>query len=131
MKNEILKSRSAAFGLAIALLSIHISAQNNQDSITGRWWAEEMDQSVIEVAKLEDGSYEGVILSSSKEEFVGYKVIYDFNYDPNEKNYKGTISSAARKMELDGNIVLEEDGRLKITGKKLFMTRTFYWEREK
>ncbi|MCV9386077.1 DUF2147 domain-containing protein [Reichenbachiella ulvae] len=113
-------------GVAIALLSLKVMAQNGPD-ITGKWYAEEMDESVIEVTRLSDGSYEGIIISSKEEGFVGHKVIYGFKYDDKEKLYTGTINSAARNMELDGTIQLEQSSKLKVTGKKFFMTKTFYW----
>ena len=118
------------FGVVIALLTFKAAAQTSTGSITGTWYAEELDQSVIEVVRLKDGNYEGVIQSSSKEEYVGHKVIYDFEYDPEENHYTGTISSAARNIKLDGTLVLEEDGRLKLVGKKFVMTKTFYWDRK-
>jgi len=118
------------FGMAIALISLRARAQTENESIAGVWYAEELEQSMIEVVKKSDGDYEGVIQSSSEEKYVGHKVIYDFKYDPKENHYTGTISSASRNMKLDGTIILEKDGRLKLTGKKLFMTRTFYWERK-
>ncbi|MDW3209652.1 MAG: DUF2147 domain-containing protein [Reichenbachiella sp.] len=130
MKNTMKKPTIIGIGILIALLSLKASGQTKGD-ISGTWYAEEMDQSTIEVTQLSDGSYEGIIRSSAKNEFVGHKVIYDFEYDSDEKDYKGTINSAARNMELDGTIVLEEKGKLKITGKKFFMTKTFYWTKEK
>ena len=118
------------FGVVVALLTFKAAAQTGNESITGTWYAEELDQSVIEVVTLEDGSYEGVIKSSSKADYVSHKVLYDFEYDVEKNHFAGTISSAARNMELDGTIVLEEDGRLKLVGKKFFMTKTFYWVRK-
>lgn len=118
------------FGVAVALLSVKVFAQDSTEKVIGLWYAEELEQSIIEVVSLEDGSFEGVIKSSSTPKYVGHKVIYDFRFDAEENKYKGTISSAARNMELDGSITIEEDGRLKLTGKKLFMSKTFYWERK-
>lgn len=117
-------------GLLVALLSICVSAQSKKTGITGMWYAEEMEQSLIEVRQLPNGSYEGIIRSSGKESFVGHKVIYGFKYDEGEETYKGTISSASRNITLDGTIALEGEDKLKITGKKYLMSRTFYWERK-
>ena len=119
-----------ALGVAIALISIKASAQDTSMKIVGMWYAEDLDQSMVEVVELEDGSYEGVIKSSSTASYIGHKVLYDFLYQEGEKVYRGTIHSASRDMELDGYITMEKDGRLKLTGKKFFMTRTFYWERK-
>lgn len=119
------------FGVAIALLSIKVSAQDYSQKIIGSWYAEELDQSTIEVTRLTDGSFQGTIKASSTPTYIGHKVIYNFRYHEEERSYKGTISSAARNMELEGVITVEKDGRLKLIGKKLFMTKTFYWVRKR
>lgn len=127
MKNQIaiwLCVLSALFLITTA------NAQNHEEAILGKWYAEDMDQSVIEVVQVNDGSYEGIINSSARAEFVGKKVIYRFRYDQNDNSYAGTIYSTARDMELDGVIKIEDNRKLKITGKKFFMTKTFYWLRK-
>ncbi|MEL6557093.1 MAG: DUF2147 domain-containing protein [Bacteroidota bacterium] len=116
-------------GLMIAIVASKTVAQTSEGSIAGSWYAEDLDESVIEVIQLKDGSYEGVIKSSSKEKYVGHKVIYGFKYNAAEKQYEGTISSAARNMEMSGTIVLEKNGKLKLTGRKFMISKTFYWER--
>lgn len=127
MKKSIKQLLWIGLGLAAALVSIKASAQANKEEITGKWYAEELEQSIIEIKKAKDGTFEGLITESAKEDYVGQKVIYGFEYDEKEKVYDGTIYSVARRFELDGQILLEGDDRLKITGKKFFMTRTFYW----
>ena len=117
-------------GLAIALITLKASAQTGKSSIEGKWYAEELDQSVIEITRLQNGNFEGVIKSSSTAEYLGHKVIYDFKYDKDKRHYNGTINSAARNIELDGTIVLQNTNSLKVTGKKLWMSKTFYWTKQ-
>ncbi|MEO1050543.1 MAG: DUF2147 domain-containing protein [Bacteroidota bacterium] len=131
MKRKMLIKQLTLIGLGIwvALISIKASAQTGGSKIEGKWYAKDLEKSIIEVTKTSDGTYEGVVKSSAKESYVGGKVIRYFTYDADKQLYKGKIYSLARGMELDGEIVLEKDGRLKLTGRKFFMTKTFYWTR--
>lgn len=116
-------------GVALAAASLKVSDQVEEEAIIGRWYAEELDQSIIEVLRAEKGGFEGIIRKSANPNLVGQKVIRGFSYQKKEKHYVGTIYSAIRKMELDGTMKLESQGRLRVTGEKLFITKTFYWSR--
>ena len=117
-------------GIAIALMAIRVSAQDSPSSdIVGKWYAEELDKSVIEIKEDTEGFITGTITESANEDYVGKKVIYDCKFSEDEEAYLGTIYSVARKMEIDGRFTLDAADKLKIVGKKLFITETFYWNR--
>lgn len=131
MKKQMITKVLLITGVIVAILALKANAQSGQGfHILGKWYAEEMDESVIEVKQDTDGSVKGVIIESSNEEYVGKKVIYDCRFDAEDDAYKGKIYSVARKMEIDGTFTLEAADKLKIVGKKLFITKTFYWVRK-
>lgn len=109
------------------IISISFAQEN---SIVGKWYAEDLEESFIEVQKNEKGYYEGIIKESSRDDYIGQKVIYDCLYDEENKRYKGKIYAISRNMNLDGVFELSKPDELKVTGKKLFISKTFYWKRE-
>lgn len=99
--------------------------------IEGNWRAKELDQSIINIQKNTEGILEGIVKSSDDTQMIGKKILYGFKYDNEDAIYKGKIYSYKRKMELDGALKLESNVILKVTGKKLFISKTFLWERVK
>lgn len=124
MKKQILFFKVMIFSWLVTT----VYAQENE--VTGRWYAKEMDESIIEIQQNEKGMYEGIIKESSRDDFIGKKVMYDFKYNEENKRFEGRIYSVARKMELDGIFILNKPDELKVTGKKLFISKTFYWKRK-
>ena len=115
-------------GLLVAVAAIEV-ASANPDAILGKWLAKDLDNSIIQVKSQEDGSVVGTIIESSNEAYLGVKILYDCKYIAEAGHYKSVIYSPARKMEIDATISLESDKKLKVVGRKLFLTKTFYWKR--
>lgn len=96
-------------------------------SITGKWFAQEIDNSVIEIVETEKGLV-GTIIQSDEPDYVGKKVIYDVSYNKENNEYQGTIYSVVRKMTLNGTFSRKDD-TLKVVGSKFIISKTFFWER--
>ncbi len=123
-----MKLLSKQFGALLFLgLSMKLAVGQQADAILGTWYAEELEKSTIEM-KVEDEKYFGMIINSADPDYVGKKVVFDLVYQSDETNYTGRIYAISRKMELDGTFTLEDD-KLKVVGKKFFMTKTFFWTR--
>lgn len=98
----------------------------SQDEILGNWFAKDLDNSTIQIYR--DGlTFYGKIISSDIENYFGTIVLKEFEYDDENEKWKGTIYSVKRKMNINGTLNLEEEGKMKVIGKKYFMTKTFYW----
>ena len=51
-------------------------------------------------------------------------------YNSELEHWIGTIYSPKRSITIDGTLSLEIDGRLKIVGRKYFLTKTYHWIKE-
>jgi len=123
--------------LAVLFLSFFINhtmlhangVKDQEGKLIGKWYAEDLEQSVISIVKKSDGTLEGTIVESADSKFIGKRVLYDLKYEGDDQAFKGRLYSPKRNMEIDCTITFESSEKLKIVGKKLFMTRTFYWDK--
>lgn len=106
------------------------TAMISQDNISGTWLAEDLDHSVINIYKENDGLYYAKITESENKAYINKIVLKEMKYNPKDKVWKGTIYSPKRNMEIDGTISLDSNEKMKLVGKKYFMTKTFYWTRQ-
>lgn len=113
---------------SILFLSLTTFAANDA-SIIGNWKAPDLENSTIQVYKSNDGYFYGKIIESDKPEWVDEVILKKVKYFPEDEVWKGKIYSLKRKMSIDVTINLETENKLKLVGKKLFMTKTFYWTR--
>ena len=116
--------------LLIIIFSLN-SFANKEHNIIGKWYAEEIEKSTIEIEQKEDGNFYGEIVASEKKEWIGKTVLDNLKYDSKTNTWKGEIYSLKRNMTIDVTLSLESEMRLKLVGKKLFMTKTFYWKKIK
>ncbi|MEM1121788.1 MAG: DUF2147 domain-containing protein [Bacteroidota bacterium] len=102
---------------------------SSHSTIVGVWKAEALDHSSIELYEAEDGLLYGKIVDSSKKAWIGEVIFSKGTYDAKAKHWQGELYSLKRKMTIAATLSLESDKKLKVVGKKFFMTKTFYWER--
>ena len=114
--------------LLMILFSLY-SYVDKEHSIIGKWYAEEIEKSTIEIEQKEDGNFYGEIVASEKKEWIGKMVLDNLKYDSKTNTWKGEIYSLKRNMTIDVTLSLESEMRLKLVGNKLFMTKTFYWKK--
>ena len=101
-----------------------------KEPLVGSWYAGELEQSVIEISAVHGGVMVGTIVRSADPDLVGVQALRNIRRDSNG-TYTATIYSARRDMMLDGTLRLDGPDQLKVTGRKLFLTKTFEWKRVK
>ena len=115
--------------LAICTFMLFTAFAPTNDSILGIWKATEMENSTIEVYRNKDGLIYGKIISSDEQDFIDKLVLKKAKYDPEDNVWRGEIYSLKKDMTIDVTLSLISDKKLKIVGKKYFVTKTFYWEK--
>ncbi|MEM6321653.1 MAG: DUF2147 domain-containing protein [Bacteroidota bacterium] len=116
--------------LSVGLLCTSFSMDNqNAKAIIGVWKAEAIENSSIELYEAEDGLLYGKIVDSSEKDWIGKVIFSEGTYDAEANHWQGELYSLKRKMTIAATLSLESDKKLKVVGKKFFMTKTFYWER--
>jgi uncharacterized cupredoxin-like copper-binding protein len=105
-------------------------AQNAHD-ILGKWKnLDEGKAMQMEIYLAQDGKYYGKIINDnnqpSKNGTIALKAL---QYDAPTASYKGTMQPPDSKMEIQITATLVGNNKLKMVGKKLFMSKTFYLQR--
>jgi hypothetical protein len=103
------------------------------NTILGRWKMEEKGKAVqMEIYLAKDGKYYSrVINDSSRQSLNGKLLMKELQYDSSLKQYKGTMSPPDAGIEINVTVSLLNNDRIKMVGKKLIMTKTFYLARIK
>jgi hypothetical protein len=97
----------------------------NETAFIGKWKNEEDTKRVIEIYLAKDGFYYGKgVGETNKNIKAGHLIFRKCKYDSNSKSLKGTMHPPDKLVEMNVNIQLEKDGKLKVVAKKLFMTKT-------
>lgn len=111
------------------VIQIETKAQLIETKISGNWYCEEMDKSTIQVYKEKDGYWYGKIAASDVKSNVGKIILDKFKFNPKENTMTGTMIRPSNGMEINATVSMESDTKLKVVGKKLIVTKTFYWVR--
>lgn len=118
-------------GLIIAIITFGlISSFSMADPIIGKWSAPDMENSIIQVYKDKDGFIYGKIIDCDKKEWIGKIVLRKVTYDRKNNQWKGEVYSLLRNTSIDVTLNLESRKKLRLVGKKLFFTKTFYWSKK-
>ncbi len=115
--------------LILMFISTLAMAQKNPNDITGKWYAEELDKSTIEIKKVSQDLYVGVVIESDEPTMLDSRILYDFRKDDDSNSYSGRIYSVKRDMEIDGEIEMLTANKILVTGRKLFFSKSFEWVR--
>lgn len=115
------------FLLAISTPLAYLAAQEN--IIEGLWYCEALDKTTMKIFKSADGLWYSTIISSQNAPTVGKNILKKLSYDQKNKEYKGDLYSPSRNMTLAATLTITNDNKLKIVGKKLIISKTFYWVR--
>jgi len=89
-----------------------------------------LENSTIQIYREKDNQIYAKIIKSDDAELIDHMVLERMIYNPAKKVWQGTISSPRRPIEVDGTITLISNDKLKLVGKKYFLTKTFYWTKK-
>ncbi|MEM8907187.1 MAG: hypothetical protein AAGD05_05010 [Bacteroidota bacterium] len=116
--------------LVIALLLVRpLSAQDFPAQGSGLWLAKDFDNSTIQLSETSQGLWTATIVQSDKSEFVDKVIFNAGKYLPEKQQLKGTLIKPDNGMKINTTISFEDEKTLKVVGRKLFVTKTFYWTR--
>jgi uncharacterized protein (DUF2147 family) len=108
-----------------------VSYAQNAHAILGKWKnLDEGKAMQLEIYLAQDDKYYGKIINDnnqpSKNGTIALKAL---QYDAAMGSYKGTMQPPDSKMEINITATLLGNNKLKMVGKKLFMSKTFYLQR--
>lgn len=109
------------------LLTSSLDAQRAVSDISGYWHSEELDQSTISIYAVAEGVWHARIVKSANKESVGKELLSGIRLAPARVEFEGRLMSPKNKMEVDAKVVVLPDGRLRVTGRRLFLKRTYVW----
>ena len=107
------------------LFVFFINAQNTADKIAGNWYNEDLDKSTINIFKASDGFWYANIIKSADSKKIGKTLLSKIKFNAADNNYTGILTSPTNSMEIKATITLTTNGKLKLVGKKLFITKTY------
>lgn len=128
-KTKNIKRFVTLIPLTIGLVNISFITNHSPNAILGLWYCEELDKSTIKITKDSTGIFSGTYTKSAKPSYVGKPALKEVKYNSLKKQWEGTIISARGNKELDGVLILEPNGKLKVEGSFMFLSKTFYWKR--
>lgn len=117
--------------ILIKLLILISSVSNEQSpSISGKWFASEMDNSTIQFEIGDDGILIGKVIDSDVAEYIGKTIFEKGIYDDEKQTWEGTAYALKRNITIRGSLSLVDPNQLKLVGRKYFLTKTFYMIRK-
>jgi Uncharacterized protein conserved in bacteria (DUF2147) len=113
------------------LVGSHILWAQNANSILGKWKNLDAEKAMqMEIYLAQDGKYYGKIINdNSQPSKNGNIALKALQYDAKKGTYKGTMSPPDAKTEINVTLSLQDNNKLKMVGKKFFMSKTFYLQR--
>ena len=105
----------------IALTSSSLRAQ--AFDIIGKWKFKEKPRELM--ITQEGKHFEGKAVNP-KAEYKEVKILKNLHFDTKQQAYVGTLNSPKKNMSLDVTIYKVSSDKLKMVGKKGFMTKTFH-----
>jgi len=145
------KTSFAKIGGILLILGFTATSFTNKEvdseptGIVGEWISEgENGKAIVKIYKAKNGKYYGKYIKAldpkqhkkveegmkEKGKTVMY-ILKSFEYKGNGKWENGTLFSPKRRQHLNGKLVLQKSGKLKVTGYYMGMSKTYYWERKK
>jgi hypothetical protein len=79
-----------------------------------------------------NGTIDGKAINSADKKLPnGHTMFQGFSYDAKTGTFKGKMQPPDAKIKIDATAYMENQNELKIVGKKLFMTKTLVFVRNK
>lgn len=99
-------------------------------SIIGKWKGEDKPNNHIAISLHPDGMYYGILVyEEGKTTNLGKKILNHLKYDAEKNIFKGTMSPPDANITLNITLSIVDNKKLKLTAKKLFLTKTLYFLR--
>jgi len=106
------------------LIGLQYYASGQEKTITGLWKDDGKENIKIEIYYAKDGAYYGRD-ADNKQKVVLKKLVYDAD----KKQYKGTMHPPDANIELNATLTQISPDKIKITVRKLLLTKTMYISR--
>lgn len=75
--------------------------------------------------KATDGFWYAKIIKSADSKKVGKIILSKVKFNTPDNNYAGILTPPTNSMEINATITFTTDGKMKLVGKKLFITKTY------
>jgi len=115
--------------LAASAFLLGIQSHTQNDAILGTWNAKDLENATIKLYRSDDGFIYGKIVDCNRKDWIDKVILDKTKYNKQDQAWKGEIHSLRTGMDINITIYLQNDNKLKLVGKKFFMSRTYYWER--
>lgn len=132
--------------IVAALMSFNLeSDEDAAKEIIGEWISEgENGKAIVKIYKAKNGKYYGKYIEALDPEqhkiveeemkAKGKTILYilkEFEYAGESKWKNGKFFAPKRRAEVDGEMELLKNGKLKVTGYYMGFSKTYYWEKKK
>jgi len=115
--------------LLIGFISITYAQQKDKD-IIGFWKPENLNQ-IVEIYEKDNAFFGKVALIIIEGDSIAPKktihILSEFKFDGEETWEDGTIYIHEKKKEIDGELCLDDEGNLEVTGYISFFSKSFTW----
>ena len=102
-------------------------SQNSANDFQGNWLTSEMENTTINIFLAKDGFWYGKIIKSDTKENIGKMLLNKMKFDKMKNVLEGKLIRPNNGMVVNATISLDGDKKLKMVGKKLFITKTVHW----
>ena len=122
----------SVFACLLSLFFSGMAIAQTAGDLIGKWKGVEEPSRQTEFFAGTDGFYYARIINDkSKKSADGHLLLKKLKYDEQAHTFKGLMSPPDMNMEINAEITFEGKDKLKVTGKKLIMTKTFHFVRIK
>ncbi|GAA4468367.1 hypothetical protein GCM10023093_25840 [Nemorincola caseinilytica] len=111
---------------AFLLISVVNAIAQSSDVIVGNWYSKELSGSTMHVYRTKSGKWAAQLTASEKKEWIGKILFDDCTFDSKDNCYKTVLAPPNQPFKINTKIYITE-GSLTMVGKKLFLSKTFYW----
>jgi hypothetical protein len=124
------KYKHQKYLLALSLAYAPAYWAQEAQQILGRWQDAEDQSKKIEIYLAKDGLYYGKIEAPQSKDH-GKIVFGQFRFDAQKHYFMGKVFPPEKDISLSAEAFFETDTRLKIVAKKLFLSKTIYFIKQK
>ncbi len=117
--------------LVVLLLAGSLESRGDVRDIVGYWYSEELDKSTISIYPVAEGLWHARIVASANKGHIGKELLSGLRLLTTKNEYAGTLTSPKNDMDVDATVFVVADGRLRVTGKRLFFKKTYFWAKVK
>jgi hypothetical protein len=119
--------------LVTTYLPAIIPKSQNSNPFVGKWTDVEKAAKVIEIYLAKDGLYYGKVIKTDEptKAPIGSVLYKQCKYDVKNQTLTGFLTPSDADFKIDATFQIEKDGKLKISAKKFFISKTFFFKKVK